>query len=379
MKTRLGRRVAVVTMAAAVLSAGLPGAVAAGGEPTLNTQVIQSGLSIPWDVAFTPDGRMLVTERSGFLKIFANAEPGAALLLSMKVGHVKPQGEAGLMGIAVDRNFATNHRIYVCVSRDEKGQWLNQVLRYRIDDQNGVWFEKFVIRYGMAAGNIHNGCAIEMLSDNMLWVTMGDGGVMSRAQNPNSLNGKILRVTPDGGVPSNNPIIGGRRTLVYSMGHRNPQGITTRPSNGAVYAIEHGPDINDEINRIWPGGNFGWPCYTGNGQRYSPYPGPCGPASSYRNPAWSSGGSTWATSNGSFLSHPAWGSWNGQLVVATLKEMDLRHYTPVGASNNVAWDGTQWLNDTWRKRSVVRGPGGGTLYFTTSNGTNDRVVRITPS
>jgi glucose/arabinose dehydrogenase len=355
---------------------GLFPAVAAAGGPTLNSEVIQSGLSYPWDVAFTPDGKMLVTERGGNLKVFASGEPGAPLLRTNVVSYVRAQGEAGLMGIAVDRNYATNHRIYVCASRSDYGQWLNQVLRYRIDQWNRIIFEKFVIRYGMAANTNHNGCAIEMFSDGNLWVTMGDAGVASRAQNLSSLNGKVLRVTPDGAMPANNPVIWGRRTLVFSMGHRNPQGIMTQPGTGAVYAVEHGPDRDDEVNRIVGGGNYGWPCYTGAGLRMTSYAGPCSPASSYRNPAWSSGSTTWATSNGVFLITPNWGDWNGHLVIATLKEMDLRHYAPSGST--MVWDGDQLLNDSWRKRALVRGPGN-TLYYTTSNGSDDRIVRITPS
>jgi glucose/arabinose dehydrogenase len=367
-------RVIGVLMATLVVAAAVPGGTAAGG-PTLTQDVIQSGLSYPWDLAFTPDGRMLVTERGGSLKVFASGAPGAALLRTNTVGYVRAQGESGLMGIAVDRNFATNKRIYVCASRNDYGRWLNQVLRYRIDQYNRIIFEKFVIRFGMGANTVHNGCAIEMFSDNMLWITMGDGGNPANAQNLSSLNGKILRVTPDGAVPANNPIIRGNRTLVFSFGHRNPQGITTQPGTGAVYAIEHGPNRDDEINRIFGGSNYGWPCYTGAGIRNTAFAGPCSPASSYRNPSWASGSTTWATSNGTFLITPNWGAWNGHLVVATLKEMDLRHYTPSGSA--MVWDGAQHVNDSWRKRSVVRGPGN-TLYFTTSNGTNDRVVRLTP-
>jgi glucose/arabinose dehydrogenase len=374
MKTTRSRVIGLV-MAILFLGGLFPAAAAAGG-PTLNSEVIQSGLSFPWDVAFTPDGKMLVTERGGNLKVFASGEPGAPLLRTNVVSYVRANGEAGLMGIAVDRNYATNQRIYVCASRNDYGRWLNQVLRYRIDQYNRIIFEKFVIRFGMAANTVHNGCAVEMFSDGMLWVTMGDAGNFANAQNRSSLNGKVLRVTPDGGVPANNPIIAGHRTLVFSLGHRNPQGIMTQPGTGAVYAVEHGPDRADEINRILGGANFGWPCYTGAGQRYTPFTGPCSPASSYRNPAWNSGATTWATSNGTFLITPNWGAWNGHLVVATLKEMDLRHFTPSGST--MVWDGDQLLNDTYRKRALVRGPGN-TLYYTTSNGSNDRIVRITPS
>jgi glucose/arabinose dehydrogenase len=376
MKTGFGRRVSLLGLALVALASLFP-ATAAAGEPTLTSEVIQTGLSYPWDVDFTPDGKMLVTERGGTLRIYASGEPGAPLLRTDTVAYVRAQGESGLMGIAVDRQYATNQRIYVCVSRSDYGRWLNQVIRYRIDQYNRLKYERFVIRFGMAANTIHNGCALEMRTDGMLWVGMGDANNPGSAQNLSSYNGKILRVTPDGGIPADNPIIGGRRTLIFSLGHRNPQGITTRRPGGAVYSIEHGPSTNDEINRVWPGGNFGWPCYTGNGVRNAAYPGPCGPASAYRPPAWSSGSPTWATSNGFFLDTPNWGTWNGHLIVATLKESDLRHFVP-GTGINMVWDGEVYFDDGWRKRAVVRGPGN-TLFYTTSNGTNDRVVRVTPS
>jgi glucose/arabinose dehydrogenase len=368
-------------MGALALTAGLiPAAHAA--DPTLSSEVVQSGLSIPWDIAFTSDGKMLVTERGGTVRVYASGEPGAALLRTNTIGYVHAEGEAGLMGIAVDRNYATNQRVYVCASRNDYGRWLNQVLRYRLDQWNRLMFEGFVIRYGMAAGVRHNGCAVEMFSDGMVWVTMGDAGNMALAQNPNSYNGKVLRVTPTGGIPPTNPIISGRRSLIFSMGHRNPQGIAIDPGSGAVYAVEHGPDRNDEVNRIMAGKNYGWPCYTGSGQRYTPYAGPCSPASAYYNPRWSSGSTTWATSNGVFLMTPNWGDWNGHFIVATLKEQDLRHFvpTPLGSTSAMMiWDGQPWLNDTFRKRAVVRGPGN-TLYFTTSNGGGaDQIIRVTPS
>jgi glucose/arabinose dehydrogenase len=358
------------------ITAVAAGPVAAGG-PSLTTEVVQTGLNYPWDVAFTPDGRMLVTERGGTLRVYASGEPGAPLLQTNTVGYVQAVGEAGLMGIAVDTNFAVNQRIYICASRNDWGRWLNQVLRYRIDQWQRIIFEGFLIRFGMNAASVHNGCAIEMFSDGNLWVTMGDSGNMALAQNPNSYNGKILRVTPSGGVPATNPLIGGRRTHIFSMGHRNPQGIATQPGSGAVYAIEHGPSLNDEINRIYPGSNYGWPCYTGNGVRNTSYAGPCSASSAYRGSSWASGAPPWATSNGTFLVGTNWGDWNGQFVVATLREQDLRHYAVSGTT--MIWDGQQWLNDGMRKRAVVRGPGG-RLYYTTSMGSGtDRIVRVIPT
>ncbi len=375
----LARRLTSAFAGLALATLLLPGAGPAtvrAANPVIRSQIVQAGLQVPWDVDFTPDGRMLVSERSGTLRIYANGEPGAALLATNRVSYVRSVGEAGLMGIAVDRSFAVNHRIYVCASRDDYGRWLNQVLRYRIDAWNRLIFEKAVIRLGAAAAPNHDGCAVEMFSDGMVWVTIGDAGVAARAQDPRSLNGKVLRVTPDGGVPANNPIMPGTTTpsLVFSMGHRNPQGIATQPGTGAVYAVEHGPERDDEVNRIYPGANYGWPCYTGTGIRNSSYTGRCGPSTAYRNPAWASGAVTWATSGGTFAAGANWGSFSGQLFVSCLKESDVRRFQLAGttlAYRQTLFDGT------WgRLRAMTRGPRNA-LYVTTGNGTGDRVIRIT--
>ncbi len=154
-----------------------------------------------------------------------------------------------------------------------------------------------------------------------LWVTIGDANLPAgenRAQDPESLNGKILRLALDGGIPSDNPF----GTAIFSLGHRNPQGIAVSPA-GLVVAAEHGTDVNDEVNVIVPGGNYGYPCFTGVSD-VGPIPDGCGPASDYLAPAWASGSPTLATSGAAF---PSGSGWDGELVVSTLKEEDLRVFS----------------------------------------------------
>ena len=361
----------VAAMVATVL---LPGAGLTGSTPTLTSSTVQSGLSHPWDIAFTPDQRMVVTTRSGVVRIYSSPSAGGILRGSFLLGHVHAAGEAGLMGVAIDPAFAENRYIYFCVSRDDLGSWRNQVLRYRLEANNKIYFSRYVLRTGIKANTIHNGCALEFIGLK-LFVTMGDAGNAANAQNRNSLNGKILRVNNDGSVPADNPIINGVRDAVYTMGHRNPQGIAVLPGAGRIYAIEHGPDRDDEINRIVPGKNYGWPCYTGNGNPYQTSG--CGPASSYSRPAWWSGFPTLATSNGVFMTGTAWGSWSGNLFVSTLKERDIRRFVEAGIGN---MDLAQTLfNGTFgRIRAAVRGPYG-RLYITTDNGSGDRVIWIAPA
>jgi glucose/arabinose dehydrogenase len=307
---------------------------------------------------------MLVSERVGNLLVYQNTNPGAAQLANNQIAGSRQNGEGGVMGIAVDPDFAANQFIYVCASRDDEGQYRNQVLRYRLVG-NQIAFDGYVIRRGMAAAGNHNGCRLRFGPDRKLWVTMGDAGDLRNAQDPNSLNGKVLRVNTDGTIPADNPIIQGAagRSAVYTWGNRNPQGLAFEPSTGTPYEVEHGDDTHDEINALIAGGNYGYPLYRGPVDR----PG-------YIDPVWSSGNGTIATSGADFVLGPQWGAWSGSLIVGQLKETDLRRFEIFAGTlrqTNILFDNTYG-----RLRSVVFGADGA-LYVTTSNGTGDRILRIT--
>jgi glucose/arabinose dehydrogenase len=347
---------------------GLPGA--GGNTPTLTTSIVQARLSHPWDLAFAPDGRMFVTERVGNVLVYASGAPGAAQLANDPIVGIHAEGEAGAMGIALDPDFAVNHFVYVCASRDDGG-WLNQVLRYR-EANNALVFDGYVIRTGMYAGGNHDGCRIRFGPDRKLWMTMGEVGNTAFSQNPNSLNGKVLRMNSDGSIPADNPILGGAfgRTAAYTMGHRNPQGLAFQPGTGLPFTSEHahytdpatGAHSHATVNLLRPGRNFSWP----NG---------AGPSSS--PPVWQSFDDPYvATSGSTFVSGSAWGAWSGDLVLATLAGTMLLRLEP-------QTDGTFKTADTLfsgtygRLRAAVQAPDG-SLYLVTDNG-NDRIIRVTPS
>ena len=371
MPGHLRRRSIALVLIAGMLGALLPQA-ALGAAPSMTTAQVAGGLVIPWDVAFLPDGQMLVTERPGRVRVYASGSPNAALVRTITIPSVRAEGEAGLMGIAVDVDFASNRFVYVCASRTTStGAWRNEVLRYSIRS-DGTWGGLKVLVTGMLATSIHNGCAVEMDRSGRLWVSMGDANQPNLSQNRSSLNGKILRMNRDGGTPSDNPVIAGVRNIVYSMGHRNPQGIAIRPGTGQVYAIEHGPNVNDEVNRLVAGGNYGWPCHSGAST------GPCGPSAATVAPVWASGASTIATSGGTFVGGSQWGDYTGNLMVATLKESDVRRFSINEAGTALGGPATHFNGSWGRLRAAVLGPGG-QLYVTTSNGSNDRVIRISPA
>lgn len=353
-------------------------------HPIPTPTVVQSDLVIPWDIAFAPDGRMFVTERPGRIRVYASGAPGAALLHTATISGIRAEHESGANGIAVDREFATNPYIYVCAARDADGPagpapWMNEVLRYTVNADHSLTQKPEPLLTGAVAFTQHNGCPVEMDAAGYLWIGIGDGGDGARSQDPTSLNGKILRIDRNGGIPADNPIMAGAAgpTAVFSMGHRNPQGIAIASGSGAVYAVEHGPSVNDEMNALVAGGNFGWPCYTGASTPNALVPGgvTCGAASSYLPPVWASGGVTIATSGMTILDHPLWGSWNGSAIVAQLKDQDLRRFVPGGSGMQEV---TRFLDGRFgRLRAAVQAPDGA-LYVTTSNGTGDRVIRVVP-
>jgi glucose/arabinose dehydrogenase len=366
-------------VATLVLTLAMP-LPALAAAPQLVARVSQDGLAFPWDVAFTPGGQMFVTERPGRVRVYANGSPGASLLATSRIPHVHAEGEAGVMGIAVDPAFDRNRLIYVCASRDKDGQWINQVIRYRVTGSWTLQFNRYIVKNGMRASTIHNGCAVEVGPDLKVWISMGDANRETDAQNPNRRNGKILRVNRGGTVPSDNPILprANGRSIIYSMGHRNPQGITFDLRNGRAYAVEHGPSVNDEINWIRPGKNYGWPCVTGNNAAYHNGYAACSTNAPFTKPAWHSVGGTLATSGGTFVRGTNWDSFANNMFVSTLKQSDLRRFRLANAGTDLVYSATYYDGRWGRLRAAVLGPGN-RLFLTTSNGSNDKVIRITPT
>ena len=349
---------------------GVP--VGSGNAPTLTTTTVQSGLSFPWDVAFAPDGRMFVTERAGNILVYASAAPGAPQLANNAVSGIRAEGEAGAMGLAIDPGFAANHFVYVCASRTDSG-WLNQVLRYR-EANNVLTLDGFVIRTGIFAGGNHDGCRIRFGPDGKLWITMGEVGNTAFSQNPNALNGKILRMNPDGTVPEDNPILPGAfgRTAAYTMGHRNPQGLAFQPGSGLPFTSEHahytdgatGAHSHATVNLLRAGANYSWPLGAGAG---------------FTKPVWQSFDNPYvATSGNTFVSGTQWGAWNGNLFLAALAGSMLLRLEPQ-ADGTFKTAQTLYVGTYGRLRAAAQGPDG-SLYVSTDNGAGvDRIIRITPT
>ena len=226
--------------------------------------VFASNLSIPWGVGFLPNENMLVSERTGSLKILRS---DGELLGTYSVPGVKRGPESGLLGLAVDPDFENNNYVYLYETYEsETGGTFNRIARYVLN--NGLT-EKVILLEGIPGAKYHDGGRIAFGPDGALYVTTGDAVNPEIAQDLRSLGGKILRMNSDGSVPESNPF---EDSFVYSYGHRNPQGLAW-DNQGRLWSSEHGPSGlesgHDEVNLIVPGGNYGWPHFAGETQRTS--------------------------------------------------------------------------------------------------------------
>ncbi len=331
--------------------------------------MVAEGLEVPWELAFPPDGRILVAERPGRIRVIRS---GALLQASWATLPVASVSEAGLMGMALHPQFATNGHLFVCYTyRDATGRLLNRVARLTDVDGRGVNHQ--VVLDGIPGAPIHDGCRLGFGPDGKLYVTMGDASNSGQAQNLSSLSGKVLRLEADGSVPADNPFPG---SYVYTYGHRNPQGLAWHPATGDLFITEHGPDTNDEVNILRAGSNYGWPDILGvvNNPRFqdpiltfTPTVAPAGAAfySGQRLPA----------------------SWEGNFIFANLKASYLQRVILAPPDFRTVLSHQRLFQGQFgRLRAVALAPDG-YLYFTTSNrdgrGTprpgGDKVLRLVPA
>lgn len=327
-------------------------APAPAATPETGEEVLVTGLEVPWGLAFLPGGDALVSERTTgkILRISADGREEEVMTVpDVATG----QGEGGLLGLAVSPDYEQDNLVYAYLTSESGGD--NRVVRFELTG------EPEVVLDGIASAGIHNGGRIAFGPDGKLYVSTGDAGAQGDAQDRESLNGKILRLEPGGGVPADNPF---RGSPVYSLGHRNVQGLAW-DSDGRLWAPEFGQNTFDEVNLIEPGGNYGWPDVEGPGDGGGTFVAPK---------------VTWKTSESSPSGAAIIDSdlYVGALAGRRLWKIPLNG-TDAGAPEKLL-DG-----DYGRLRTPAAAPDG-SLWVTTSNrdgrgdptDDDDRIVRVTP-
>ena len=337
-----------------------PGGSAEAGPVEVETTVVAAGLEAPWDLVFTPDGEALVSERDSSRLLSIDSSGNIEELQRLPENGT---GEGGLLGIALSPNYESDGYIYAYYTTDTD----NRVTRFRLGE------DPEPILTGIPVLTYHNGGRIAFGTDGNLYVGTGDAGDTSNSQDLNSLGGKILRVIPGGDVPADNPF---SNSPIYSYGHRNVQGLAW-DEGGQLYATEFGQNRYDEVNRIQPGGNYGWPAVEGEGGFFA--------SGEYIDPI-----ATWVTSEASpsgaaILKNGAIPQWEGSFFMAALRGQRL-YRLALDPSGTVTEQEELLSGQAGRLRHVVQAPDG-SLWVLTSNrdgrgtpiATDDRILRLAPA
>lgn len=294
-------------------------------------EILAEGLEAPWEISIADD-TFYITERNGTIVSIRNGE--------MERKHVQlerplaEQSEAGLLGMAFPDQFPETRTALIYYSYQSENAIFQRVAA--VEEREDEWVETGVILDEIPGGNFHQGGRLQFGPDGYLYVTTGDASTPELAQDPDSLGGKILRLEPDGSIPADNPF---ENSYVYSLGHRNPQGLAWG-EDGELYATEHGNQAHDEINRIEAGLNYGWPLIEGDESD-----------DKMEQPVIHSGENTWAPSG---MAH-----YGGEFYFAALRGEGLLKFKPAER------DIEELVSDAGRVRDVLAADGG--VYIVTNN------------
>ncbi len=338
----------------------------------IRVEVVADGLVHPWGLTFLPDGRMLVTERPGRLRIVSNegriSEPLAG------VPRVFAQGQGGLLDVALNPDFASNRLVYLSYAEPGQGGASTAVARGRLaatalEDVEVIFRQQ--PRYG---GSNHFGSRLVFSRDGRLFVGLGERFEFDPAQDLSDHLGTVVRINPDGSVPPDNPFVGraDAEPEIWSYGHRNIQGATLHPQTGALWIHEHGPRGGDEINLPEPGRNYGWPLVSW-GRHYSGEPIPDPPT----RPDLAQSIFHWtpsiAPSGMAFYTGNLFPSWRGNLLVGGLVPEELVRLTLDGQRVT----GEERIPIGARVRDVRQGPDGAVHILTDHR--NGGILRLVPA
>ncbi len=335
--------------------------------------VVADGLEHPWGLAFLPDGRMLVTERNGNLRVVTPDGQVSDPVLGLP--EVAARGQGGLLDVILHPDYGSNGWLYLSFSRSGQNGTGTAIARARLDDTGLRDVATIFMAENEASGGRHFGSRMAFGPDGKLYVSVGDRGQDDKAQNLANHNGAVLRLNDDGSVPSDNPFVGQANALssTFSYGHRNPQGMAVHPTRGEVWIHEHGPQGGDEINLLKAGANYGWPLVT-FGRSYSGFPIGEGTSAPGLEPPLYHWTPSIAPSGMAFYTGAAFPGWKDNLFVGSLKFQYLARVVLDGS--RVVTEERLLEDQFGRIRDVRQGPDG--LLYVLTDEDNGRLVRLQP-
>ncbi len=361
------------------------------GASSVRTEVFRTGLSSPWAMAFLPDGRLLVTQKAGSMRIVgADGTSSDPVSWGQPAPAILDAGQGGLLDVLLDPDFATTSWVYFTYQEPGPDNTAGTAVgRARLQGSTLSDFQRIYQQVPKGGrGGVHFGSRLAFGSDRTLFVSLGDRGfddpgnpTLLHAQHLGNTLGKVIRIHRDGSVPSDNPFVGqvGARPEIWSYGHRNPQGLSFDPASGALWSSEHGPQGGDELNRVLPGANHGWPVRSYGCPYGAPPGGACRVGGGAHQPLdgrtftepvtfWAP--TSMAPSNLMVYRGTGFPEWNGQLFLGALSGQQLWRITLAAG----AFASCEAIPMNRRIRDVRQGPDGG-IWLLADNGEILRVVR----
>jgi len=360
----------VTTPSRPQIAAGLDSGVSYSVQP------LAGGLEFPWGLALLPDGSMLVTEREGRLRLVKEGAGALDPVAGAPAAYVDGQG--GYLDVEVDPDFANNRYIYLAFSQGSRAENRTVVVRAKLsaDAMSLTEVSEIFRAQPSKQGGAHFGARLLFLPDSTLLISLGDGfRWMNEAQKPDNHFGKIVRINSDGSIPADNPGFDGTSAAgVFSIGHRNVQGLARDPQTGTLYAVEHGPKGGDELNRIEAGRNYGWPVIS-YGINYDGSILTSETAREGMEQPLTYWVPSIATSSLLFYSGEAFPAWKGDLFVGALAGMKVER---VDIENGTVMGREALFEELEQRiRSVDQAPDGSLILLT--DALDGQVLRIAPA
>jgi len=346
----------------------------AQAHPGIRVEQLVTDLGIPWGMTFIDRQRLLVSERSGRLRLVDLQKRSTSMLDGLS--EVVAEGQGGLLDVAIGPDFERDGWIYFTYSKPHQEEAATTLARARLDGLRLVDWQDLLVTDSATSHRRHFGSRIAFDQQGHLFFGIGDRGERDEAQNLGNHIGSIIRLNLDGSVPVDNPFVGiaGARDEIWSYGHRNPQGMAYDAANKRLWSIEHGPRGGDEINLILPGRNYGWPVISHGKEYWAPISVGEGKSKPGMEDPYKVYIPSIAPSSLMLYNGKAFPAWRGNLFSGALK---LRHLNRVTLSESPRVIGEERILEDLeeRIRNVIEGPEGW-IYYSTDNG---RILRIRPA